>query len=353
MLYKLKLLRTLTLSTVITMMILMLMMTFEPGGDDDVITMGGGGNETSASLTVWLENSQTKVVLEPGECGEEDIAVIIHSHARNRRIRESQRNAIRHSGLSHLKPVFVVFRSDNDPEIEREHRAEGDLLLGDMEESYHNLVHKHVMGLRWANGNCQSNLVIKMDDDIFVNFREILEAAASSVPDPGSGGWLAGLLQLRLPVQRSEASKWAMTRTEWPGPWWPNFLSGWCYIISPPGVRDILSALKSETRLLWIDDVMVTGIMANKSGVQLVSLNSYFTVYREEMECCAENVEHKCKYLAGPTDHEAGLLDRLVSQHVLCRRSQSCRANSGHSGKCRVENPYFMAGEVIGEVIPL
>ncbi len=349
MLYKVKLLRTLMLSSVMTMMMLLTLMTFDPGGNDNVVAIGG--NVTSHS-EVWLENSVTKVVMEPHQCGEEDIVVIIHSHGRNSQMRASQRNAMRQSGLGNLKPVFVVFRSDKDGELIKEMGEEGDLLLGDMEESYHHLVHKHLMGMRWVAENCQNNLVIKMDDDIFVNFRAILEAAQRSATDMTSGTWMAGLLQLRLPVQRSEASKWAVTRGEWPGAWWPDFLSGWCYIISAPGVRSLLSVLESDTRLLWIDDVMVTGILADQAGVERLSLNSAFTVYREEMECCADNIEQRCRFLVGPTDHDPGLLDKLVHQDFLCRGSLSCGVAPG-PGNCRVENPYFMAGEVIGEVIPL
>ena len=349
MLYKVKLLRTLMLSSVMTMMMLLTLMTFDPGGSDNVVATGS--NVTSHG-GVWLENSVTKVVMEPNRCGEEDIVVIIHSHARNSQMRASQRNAMRQSGLVNIKPVFVVFRTDKDGELVKEMGEEGDLLLGDMEESYHHLVHKHLMGLRWAAENCQDNLVIKMDDDIFVNFRAILEAVQISATDTASGTWMAGLLQLRLPVQRSEASKWAVTWGEWPGAWWPDFLSGWCYIISSPGVRRLLSVLESDTRLLWIDDVMVTGILADKAGVERVSLNSAFTVYREEMKCCAENIKQRCRFLVGPTDHDPELLDKLVHQDVLCRGSQSCGVAPG-PGNCRVENPYFMAGEVIGEVIPL
>ena len=336
------------LSSVMTMITLLTLMTFDPGGDDNVVTMD---TDVTSHTGVWLENRETRVMMEPLGCGKEDIAVIIHSHARNSQMRASQRNAMRQSGLQgNIKPVFVVFRSDKVSALLHEMKEEGDLLMGDMEESYHHLIHKHLLGLRWVAGNCQNNLVIKMDDDIFVNFRAILEAALRSAP--ASGLWMAGLLQVRLPVQRSEASKWAVTRGQWPQDKWPDFLSGWCYVIPSTGVRSILSVLDKDTRLLWIDDIMITGILADKAGLERISLNSAFTVYTEQMKCCAENIEERCQYLVGPTEHNPELLDKLVHQDVQCRASHSCRVSPG-SGNCRVENPYFMAGEVIGEVIPL
>ena len=117
MLYKVKLLRTLMLSSVMTMITLLTLMTFDPGGDDNVVAMDIVDSNVTQHTGVWLENSVTKVVMEPHQCGEEDIGVIIHSHGRNSQMRASQRNAMRQSGLGNIKPVFVVFRSDKDGEL--------------------------------------------------------------------------------------------------------------------------------------------------------------------------------------------------------------------------------------------
>ena len=133
MLHKVKLLRTLMLSSVMTMITLLTLMTFDPGGDDNVVTMD---TDVISHTGVWLENRETRVMMEPLRCGEDDIVLIIHSHARNSQMRASQRNAMRQSGLQgNIKPVFVVFRSDKDSDLVKEMEEEGDLLMGDMEES--------------------------------------------------------------------------------------------------------------------------------------------------------------------------------------------------------------------------
>ena len=35
-----------------------------------------------------------------------------------------------------------------------------------------------------------------------------------------------------LPVIRAEASKWSVSRAVWPEDTWPDFVSGWCEVIS-------------------------------------------------------------------------------------------------------------------------
>ena len=101
-------------------------------------------------------------------------------------------------------------------------------------------------------------------------------------------------------------SKWAVTEEEMSGHHYPDFLSGWfgsfkfikpshcsliclvaeswierCYFTTPAAVRRLLETLESnQPPLFWIDDVWVTGFLAPKAGLRLVSLNLYFTVYR-------------------------------------------------------------------------
>ena len=54
-----------------------------------------------------------------------------------------------------------------------------------------------------------------------------------------------------------------------------------CYFTTPAAVRRLLETLESnQPPLFWIDDVWVTGFLAPKAGLRLVSLNLYFTVYR-------------------------------------------------------------------------
>ena len=235
-----------------------------------------GGGETERS-------SEIRVILQPRKCsaGEEGV-VAVHSHAGNWQLRASQRKAKTILGADELRFVFILFHSTevDMAAVERESVEYGDILLGDREESYRGLVYKHLLAISWVTAHCaEVKHVIKMDDDISVDFRRLLVEATRSAPP--SGLYMAGLLQLRLPILRSRRSKWAVGEEELAGSHYPDFLSGWCYLTTPRALAAVLHQFrKGDGRVFWVDDVFISGLLAAKAGVQLVSLNMFFTVYR-------------------------------------------------------------------------
>ena len=327
------------LSMMITML-LVTMLTYDPGGGMFLIPNRSG----------WVKNVKTRIILEPDECVSRDVAVIIHSHASDFILRSSQRDAMKLQET--LKPIFVVFHSKDVQTIELEDEAKSynDLLFGDMEESYPNLIYKHVMALRWVKDKCADNMVIKMDDDIYVNFPSLLDIVKRNIPK-NNPNWMMGLLQLGLPVLRTEdSSKWSVGPQDWSEDFYPDFLSGWCYISSSSAVRNIVNQLEIEDSVFWIDDVMITGVVAEKRGVERISLNSYFTVHKKIMDCCSETKkDEQCDYLVGPTDNNVTLLDSLVNKQTFCHKSKQCNIATN----CDSAALFAMSTDVIGEVMPI
>ena len=184
-----------------------------------------------------------------------------------------------------------------------------------------------------------------MDDDIYVNFPQLQALVQRNIPS-NHNSWMMGLLQLRLPVMRA-SSKWSVSHVDWSEDTWPDFLSGWCYVSSPDAVNLIVNKLNDLETIFWIDDVLITGVVAENLNIERISLNKYFTVYKQEMECCS-NGASMCPFVVGPTDHNVTLLDKLVTKQKYCQK-HICDKKY----KCNVTNPYFMPKHVIGEVIPL
>ena len=118
----------------------------------------GGSNKTAI-----------EVLLKPNICDKSDeVVILVHSHAANFELRSSQRKSGKLS-KNHFKFIFILFKSSSVElsEIHKEHSIHGDILLGDKEESYYNLVNKHIMGFYWAQQNCADvEYIIKLDDDI-------------------------------------------------------------------------------------------------------------------------------------------------------------------------------------------
>ncbi len=61
-----------------------------------------------------------------------------------------------------------------------------------MQDTYHNLTLKTVMGLKWASIFCpQAKFVLKTDDDIYVNLPLLLDALSSENFAAITGGWVS------------------------------------------------------------------------------------------------------------------------------------------------------------------
>ena len=180
--------------------------TFDPGG----IPLSPQG---------WVSNIRVRTVLEPEKCQDGQVVVIVHSHIMNIKLRSSQRKAAKiNKENKNLKFVFVVFNEGDGEvgdDVHQEHAEFQDILLGDLRESYHHLIYKHIMALRWVSSHCSTNMMIKMDDDIYVNFRSLLSLVPGNVPVTADQKWMMGLLQLSLPVLRSSDSKWAVEEADW------------------------------------------------------------------------------------------------------------------------------------------
>ena len=268
-------------------------------------------------LTVILSNpfdpggglAETRVVVGPRSCdGGEEGVVLVHSYAGHVEMREAQRKAKGILGAENLRFIFILFTS---PEVDmgavmNESKTHGDILLGERQESYRGLVFKHILGISWLVQHCsQVKYVIKMDDDISVDFPRLLSTASPLLTSPLH---VAGLLQLRLPILRGRGSKWSVAREELQGSHYPPFLSGWCYVGQPQAFRAILDVLQGEEDTFWVDDVWVTGLLGAKAGLQLVSLNMYYTVYKEHLGCCVAQPDLKCPYIVAPTDWSTGII---------------------------------------------
>ena len=84
---------------------------------------------------------------------------------------------------------FIVGMTGNDTiqrEIEEESRIYGDIIQIDMIDTYRSLATKVVGLLNWVNKYCSSNIdfVLKVDDDVFVNARNVLMFLTGNVHQP-------------------------------------------------------------------------------------------------------------------------------------------------------------------------
>ena len=82
--------------------------------------------------------------------------------------------------------AFVLGQTDNKKDQERikkESDEFGDILQIEMKDDYYNLTLKVVGLFNWLNTSCyQPNFVLKIDDDVYVNVRNLIDVIKSLDP---------------------------------------------------------------------------------------------------------------------------------------------------------------------------
>lgn len=164
----------------------------------------------------------------------------------------------------------------------------GDLVVGNFHDSYHNLTRKHLMGLTWAATHCRrAQFLLKLDDDIFVNYpllvRFLKDRYPRSLVDPlvtrTGQRLIAGFLQRHMQVIRNTTSKWFVSESEFPRPFYEDFSSGWAYLTTIDTVDGLLDQASMRDKHFWIDDVYVTGeLRAASKDIALESLDKWFNL---------------------------------------------------------------------------
>lgn len=267
--------------------------------------------------------------------------ILVHSHAGHFEHRLAIRRSYPRPVLDGLgfRHVFLVGRPDEagvQERLARESRRHGDVVQGSFREAYRNLTYKHVMGLTWFLDRCSGTAatVVKADDDIAVNayaLRRVVDRAAAT-----DRPLLAGCVIRGAPV-RDAGSKWLVTRDEYAGDAYPPFLSGWLYAAAAASVRRLLRAVRPDEPYFWIDDLFVTGVLADRAGLRLTDLRPDFETDPGAVHCCVRRRE-RCGFLAAPTGDEPALLRPYAARLTSCAAAnESCDAfrKSGPRHPCQ------------------
>ncbi|XP_064541981.1 beta-1,3-galactosyltransferase 5-like [Drosophila montana] len=162
-----------------------------------------------------------------------------------------------------------------------EHTRHGDLLQGNFLDGYFNLTYKHVMALKWFHTRCeQAQLLVKVDDDIYLNTPQLLEHLRSPFPTDSileqtpSENLLLCAIRNRDRVIRSYSSKWRVSFWEYSGRYYPPFCPGFAVFYSSDVVRRLYLAAQRSS-FFKLDDVFVTGLLSKRSNITITDLTPY------------------------------------------------------------------------------
>lgn len=166
-----------------------------------------------------------------------------------------------------LGVVFILGEA-KDPSVGRlvdwEAEVYGDIVQTTFMDSYESLSIKTIAGLKWVIEYChQSNFMIKIDDDVFVNVYA-LKRFLNDEKDTESS--LLCLVWNNMPVIHRKGTKHPTVMDHYNGTVFPTYCSGSAYIMGVPVAKSLYqSSLSVPT--FWLEDVYVTGILAQHAGI--------------------------------------------------------------------------------------
>lgn len=279
------------------------------------------------------------------------VIFLVTSHVRNVKTRKIIRQ-------SYPKDLFAKFNAqmvfllaiDKNIEngwrqTENEFREHNDIVQGDFEEEYRNLTLKHLMGFEWVHNYCSSVVnVVKMDDDIVLNYYKLFEIVNYF---KFKFDLLGHVIEHMKPI-RNIRNKWYVSEVEFKNDEYPPFLSGWVYVATIKAITSILQA-SEKTPCFWIDDVFVTGILRKNAGLRLFDIKNYFRYEPKNLECCILN-KYTCDFLAAPNGKNDELHLKFSNHLWECRYKKQCFIETNFRTSCWSTNGTF---SLKGQLIPM
>ncbi|EEC14416.1 beta-1,3-galactosyltransferase 5 isoform X2 [Ixodes scapularis] len=241
-----------------------------------------------------LDRSDFHYVLNSDRCGgPQDLFLVVFVHSapthwdKRRAIRETWGNAsvLRAATTERMALVFMVGRADDSQTQEalvREGSLHGDLVMGNFVDSYRNLTYKHVMGLKWVTYFCRNaRYVLKTDDDVFMDLFQLTSYLRDALGALAPPNLMMCVLIRRPYVKRSQRSKWRVSFREYRGNHYPPYCSGWGVVMSPDVVFNLYRA-SAGMPYFWVDDVLITGILAQRIGLTHVDFGEHLAASGQE-----------------------------------------------------------------------
>lgn len=257
------------------------------------------------------------------------------------------------------KLAFLLGRpedSQKQEKLQEENKKHRDMVQGDFLDTYHNLSYKAIMGNLWVSEFCdQAEFVVKTDDDMFIDLYEVYYLTRKYLTSSHytKNRFLLCPVWRGLPILRDPNSKWYASYEEVPKVGeegeesYPTGCSGWLWITSP-GTSQAISEAAQVVRFFWIDDVWVSGFIAEHLKIQHQDCIQYWTMRAEQLllHKAVQNPDNYCPdYISGPMNR-----DRSLTM-ALHRRASWCYKNKCQNNIYREHPPTKISENVFSLVI--
>ncbi|KAG4081159.1 hypothetical protein HA402_014607 [Bradysia odoriphaga] len=204
------------------------------------------------------------------------ILILIHSAPNN----WHKRNVIRETwgrDDRRAKVLFLLGSVESNSlqhKLEQENNLFQDMVQGSFHDAYRNMTYKHVMAFKWFSYFCpEAKFLLKTDDDVFVNTPTIFEFFEKGVLDRRNLILCNKIENAR--VSRSFRSKWRVSTKEYAARFYPTYCPGFSIVYSADTVFRLYKEAQ-KTPYFWIDDVHVTGSLAQATNSTITPIGDLY-----------------------------------------------------------------------------
>lgn len=156
-----------------------------------------------------------------------------------------------------------------------------DIIRGNFVDSYNNLTLKTISALEWTHWHCPlAKFVLKTDDDMFINMPKLMEFIDTLREKRKIYGRRA---EKWIPV-RNKRSKYFISKVQYGGKYFPVFTTGPAYLLTGDIVAE-LYAQSLATPYLKLEDVLMTGIVADLLGIERINVKEIANIRMKPWAC--------------------------------------------------------------------
>lgn len=180
-------------------------------------------------------------------------------------------------GWSHIAPI--------DGRVRQELADHQDVLRFNFTDSYRNLTIKVIAAINYARLNCPSaRFVVKVDDDIYYNL-PLLVARLNNLPAATFDKSIIGFRFFhREQFRRHPSHKLYIPPQVIANDQAPNYLYGWLEIYHRAAIDELMAVVFKSFPLLMLEDVLITGFMAERSRTTRFAINNALTTSRCDID---------------------------------------------------------------------
>lgn len=156
-------------------------------------------------------------------------------------------------------------------EWQLENKEHHDLIIAETEDSYNTVIIKEINAFNWVlkayENSSKLKWIMKMDDDVLLNIPELKTVLKTHEEDLDKEAIICRVIRA-TPVRKPN-SKWYTPWYLYPEIKYPHYCYGPMYILSVPAIRTLTKLFEQDFQhFLWLEDVYLTGILAQKGTIQ-------------------------------------------------------------------------------------